>query len=274
MEITPAIFVVIVGAAFLCEYIDSSLGMGYGTTLTPLLLIAGFAPLQVVPAILFSEFLTGIIAGLFHHKSGNIKLDFKRDNELLKRRLGGLGYIPKSRDSKVIFILTLSGITGAVISVFVAVNISKVVLKTYIGAMVLAIGIMILTQRKHEFGFSWKRLIAIGLISSFNKGISGGGYGPLVTGGQILSGRSAKESIGSTSFTEGLVCLVAFLLYIVLKGNIYWKMTIPLIIGAVASTPLAAFTTKKLKSGILKLVMGILISVLGALTLAKVYILK
>jgi len=35
----------------------------------------------------------------------------------------------------------------------------------------------------HSPSFSWKRLIAIGLISSFNKGISGGGYGPLVTGG-------------------------------------------------------------------------------------------
>ena len=31
----------IVTAAFLCEYVDSTLGMGYGTTLTPLLLILG-----------------------------------------------------------------------------------------------------------------------------------------------------------------------------------------------------------------------------------------
>ena len=36
-------------AALFCEYIDSALGMGYGTTLTPLLLLAGFDPLEIVP---------------------------------------------------------------------------------------------------------------------------------------------------------------------------------------------------------------------------------
>ena len=49
--------------ALACEYLDSSLGMGYGTTLTPILLLAGFAPLDIVPAILLSEALTGAAAG-------------------------------------------------------------------------------------------------------------------------------------------------------------------------------------------------------------------
>ncbi len=43
--------------AFICEYVDSSLGMGYGTTLTPLLLIMGYNPLQIVPAVLLSELI-------------------------------------------------------------------------------------------------------------------------------------------------------------------------------------------------------------------------
>ena len=37
------------------EYIDSTLGMGYGTSLTPILLLLGYSPAQVVPAVLFSE---------------------------------------------------------------------------------------------------------------------------------------------------------------------------------------------------------------------------
>lgn len=61
-------------AALACEYLDSSLGMGYGTTLTPLLLIAGFEPLQVVPAVLLSELLTGVTAGALHHRDGNVDL--------------------------------------------------------------------------------------------------------------------------------------------------------------------------------------------------------
>ena len=40
--------------AFVCEFVDSTLGMGYGTSLTPILLLMGFEPLQVVPAVPFS----------------------------------------------------------------------------------------------------------------------------------------------------------------------------------------------------------------------------
>ena len=40
--------------AFICEYMDSTLGMGYGTTLTPILLMMGYNPLQIVPVVLIS----------------------------------------------------------------------------------------------------------------------------------------------------------------------------------------------------------------------------
>ena len=43
----------IVPLAFVCEFIDSTLGMGYGTSLTPILLLMGLEPLQVVPAVLY-----------------------------------------------------------------------------------------------------------------------------------------------------------------------------------------------------------------------------
>ena len=65
--------------AFICEFFDSTLGMGYGTTLAPLLLLMGYEPLQVVPALLFSEFVTGITAAHFHHNTGNV--DFGRGTE-------------------------------------------------------------------------------------------------------------------------------------------------------------------------------------------------
>ena len=43
----------IVLLAFFCELVDSTLGMGYGTTLTPLLLAVGYEPIAIVPAVLF-----------------------------------------------------------------------------------------------------------------------------------------------------------------------------------------------------------------------------
>lgn len=142
--------------AFFCEYVDSSLGMGYGTTLTPVLLLLGYPPLLIVPTVLFSEFLSGLTAGAFHHRLGNISLH------------------RGSRDLGVILALAATGVVGTSIAVFVAINIPKTVLKGYIGAMVLAMGVLVFIFRRHQIRFSWGRIVSLGAISAFNKGISGG----------------------------------------------------------------------------------------------------
>ena len=136
--------------AFFCEYIDSALGMGYGTTLTPILLIAGFAPLEVVPAVLLGQIAGGLVGGLAHQRVGNISLDFRRDEELIREKLRWLLYLPKSSDAKVVFVLVLCGIVGALVGVFSAVSIPSLALKAYIGAMVLAIGLLVVRQRANQ----------------------------------------------------------------------------------------------------------------------------
>ena len=60
-----AVLLLVVAAfAFICEYLNASLGMGYGTTLAPLLLLLGFQPLQVVPAVLLGQLAGGFFGGL------------------------------------------------------------------------------------------------------------------------------------------------------------------------------------------------------------------
>jgi uncharacterized membrane protein YfcA len=138
--------------------------------------------------------------------------------------------------------------------------------------MILIIGLIILVRRKRGFSFSWKGLIAVGLISAFNKGASGGGYGPLVTGGQIISGRDARSSIGSTTLAEALVCIVAFLIYLAMRVDIRWTLAAAIAIGSVLASPPAALTTKKIQTGSLKLTIGIIVTLLGVLTLARIYV--
>ncbi|GAG53435.1 unnamed protein product, partial [marine sediment metagenome] len=225
-------------------FVDASLGMGYGTTLTPVLLIIGFAPLEVVPAVLLGQLVGGLVGGLAHYRLGNISLDFRRD-EQVKKRLRWLGYLPRSTDSKIIFILVVSGVIGALVGVFSAVNISEVALKTYIGAMVLVIGIIILLRKRREGTISWKGLIGVGLVSSFNKGISGGGYGPLVTGGQIISGGGVRSSVGNTTLAEAMVCIVGFLCYVFVKGDIFWTLAAATSIGSIVAAPFAALIVRK-----------------------------
>lgn len=268
MEITIAIFVAVAAISLLCEFMDASLGMGYGTTLTPVLLIIGFAPLEVVPAVLLGQLVGGLVGGLAHHRLGNISLDFRRDEEI-KERLRWLGYLPRSTDSKIIFILVVSGVIGALVGVFSAVNISRVALKTYIGAMVLVIGIIIIARRRREGLISWKGLIGVGLVSSFNKGISGGGYGPLVTGGQIISGGEARSSIGNTTLAEAMVCIVGFLCYVFVKGDIFWTLSAATSIGSVVAAPFAAVVVKKVTAQKLKIAIGVITIILGIFTLLK-----
>ncbi|MCD6337220.1 MAG: hypothetical protein J7M01_03180, partial [Candidatus Marinimicrobia bacterium] len=65
------IIILIIFAAFICEIIDSSLGMLYGTILSPSLIIAGFDPLIVVPSILLSQAVGSFIASIMHHRLDN-----------------------------------------------------------------------------------------------------------------------------------------------------------------------------------------------------------
>lgn len=262
--------------AFLCEYMDSTLGMGYGTTLTPVFLLMGFSPMQIVPAILLSELVSGLLAGFFHHREGNVDLKPKSaDIFKIRKMLSPLGYIETFRKTvplhlKVALLLAVCSIAGTVAAVFVAVNIPKFWLKLYIGCLVLSMGIVILICFNRNFKFSWEKIGFLGLIASFNKGMSGGGYGPVVTGGQILSGVEGKSAVGITSLAEGLTCLVGVIAYTLISKNpVDWKLAPYIIIGAVLSVPLSAKSVKWISTKKLKLAIALLTIMLGTLTIVK-----
>jgi len=248
---TVLVGVVLFIMAFVAEYVDSSLGMGYGTSLTPVLLILGFSPLQIVPAVLFSEFLSGVTAGGLHHKIGNVNLSWK------------------TRAGKIMLIMTACSIVGTVVAVAVALALPKHLVKLYIGVMIVCIGVFILIGNRFMGSFSWIKIIVLGTIAAFNKGISGGGYGPLVTGGQVIVGVPGKKAIGITSLAEGLVCLVGLVLYVSFHGWFDWSLALPLTLGAMVSVPAATWTVKLLPERALRRSIGYATLFLGGLTLIK-----
>ncbi|MCC7552265.1 sulfite exporter TauE/SafE family protein [Candidatus Micrarchaeota archaeon] len=259
--------------AFICEYIDSTFGMGYGTTLTPLLLGMGFEPLQIVPAILVSEFITGMAAAFVHHEFGNVHFDFKNDSEHeMVKKLGKLGYLPKSQASKIFMILAACSVVGAVIAVLISVNMPKFYLKLYIGILVLTMGLIILWRRKKEHKFTWKRVTGLGILAAFNKGMSGGGYGPVMVSGQVLTGVDSKSAIGITSLAESVTCLVGIIMFFILGTVIDWTLTPYLTIGALASVPFCAITVKKMDKQMLVKIIGIITVILGVYTLYNLFV--
>ncbi|HUU78571.1 MAG TPA: sulfite exporter TauE/SafE family protein [candidate division Zixibacteria bacterium] len=297
--------------AFLFEYMDSSLGMGYGTSLTPILLIMGYESYQIVPAVLLSEFVTGLVSAGFHTLFKNMTLGVNKTPQSTKLlNTGNIGTSPssgilvategvsveekesnKSRmkelttDSKVVIVLVLFGVLGTLIATIISAyysysSVFKFGLKIYIGIMVLLMGVLILVFRNRKMKFSFKRIILLGAYAGFNKGVSGGGYGPVCVSGQILSGREGRNAIASTSLSEGVICFVGVVTTLVINIIVShkttgivdigdWGLAPYLMIGAVLSTPLAALTTKKVENRWLKFIVGIFTVVLGLFTLTK-----
>ena len=244
-------FILIGITAFISEYLDSGLGMGYGTALAPILIIIGYHPLGVVPAILISQLITDIAACISHHNLRNVDLKIT------------------SPDFRIAFILGMISSIGVILSVMIALKIPKWLLTLYIGLLVLSMGILILVTIKKPMRFSWRKIMGISFLAAFNKGISGGGYGPLVMGGQMLSGVCAKNAVGITAFAEAITCFVGFIFYLILGKSIDWKLTGLLIVCATGAVPIAALTVKNINSERLKKYVGILITILGLLTLLK-----
>lgn len=264
-------------AAFCCEYVDSTLGMGYGTALTPTLLLFGFAPMQIIPVVLLSELVTGFLAGFLHHRNGNVNFKPRANNMWIKTGGGANSLVAVGGFTeaiplhlKVALLLAICSTVGTVAAVSLAVNIPKFWLKLYIGSLVLLMGIIILFCLNRQFKFSWLRIVLLGMIASFNKGMSGGGYGPVVTGGQILSGVEGKNAIGITSLAEGLTSLVGVIAYMMLSNNhVDWKLAPWIIPAAAMSCPLAALTVKRIKTDRLKPAIATLAVLIGSLTILR-----
>jgi len=259
--------------AFACEYVDSTLGMGYGTALGAILIIFGLDPKQVVFTVLFSELLTGLFSGVMHHYVGNV--NFKTNKIIDVHDIAKIGWKDALKhkftlDLRIAMVIALCGSVGVIIAAVTVFTIPTFYMKMYIGIVVLSMGVLILILRNRQIRFSWPRVVTLGTVAAFNKGMSGGGYGPLVTAGQILSGVNSRNAIGITSLAEGCTCFFGVVTYLLLtKQTPYLDIAPYIIIGALSSVPISAFSVKLINEGALKLAIAFATIVLGALVIIK-----
>lgn len=226
--------------------------MGYGTTLTPVLLAFGYEPLALVPTILLSEFLSGFAASYFHHDSGNV--NFSR----------------RSKDLRVAMLLALGSVLGVAIGVNIAIELPNYFLKLVIGLIITAAGISIWVLHTRTFIFKTWKMFALATIASFNKALSGGGYGPLLTSGQILSGIGGKSSVGITSFSEGFTCMIGVILFLGKGQSFTPDLLFPVVTGALLSVPISTEFVKHTNELTLKKIIAILTTIMGLFTIIKV----
>ena len=245
-------FVVLI-AAFLTGYVDTCVGGGHGTVLTPILILLGFAAAMVVPAVLLSEICIGIVATILNQRVGNIRLSHGEQHR------------------RVLLVLAVCSLVGSFIAVTVAVHAPTKWVNAWIGLIIMAVSVLLLARRGISRELSMRRIAVLGTIAAFNKGLSGGGYGPLLTGGQLLSGVSEKGAVSITPPARGLTGLISVTLYFAAKGHLELNLAAPLVIGSVLAMPAAVSTVAWIEAGLLRKGITIITLVLGVLLVIKAF---
>jgi len=240
--------------AFSLEMIDNGLGGGFGTIMSPLLLIFGYDPKIVVPAILVSEMISGVWGGANHLRYRNVNW----------KAVG----------------VTLAGslVAMSAASYLIGVVLPSAYVKWYISILAFAMGVLVIVKSYgkvkalKENNFSKKWCGALGFIIGFNKGSTGGGYGPLSVSGYILLGIPAAQAIGTTTVAEGIACLLGVVTYGATIG-ISLSMAIPLSVGSFIADPISAWINNRLKEKVEPpfhgRLVGVAMTVLGFITLMK-----
>ncbi|MHA2602728.1 MAG: sulfite exporter TauE/SafE family protein [Candidatus Thorarchaeota archaeon SMTZ1-83] len=246
------IFIPLAILAFVAEYFAATLGMGYGTTLAPILIIIGYEPLVLVPAILSSQFLAGFASAAFHHRFRNMNLAEHID------------------EREAAFLFSVMGIGGVLAAALANINLPAQYVKTYIAITVMAMGMLMIANVRRESGYSRSRLAVIGIFAAFNKGISGGGYGPISTSGQIISGIRPRAAIAITALVEGVICALGIGIYFVLSVYPGFLLTFAITVGALLAAPFSALTTASLEQNLLRSVVAFSTFAIGLVTLILV----
>jgi uncharacterized membrane protein YfcA len=199
----------------------------------------------VVPAALLSQLLANLAVAFFHHQAGNY--NFWKDHQARTAGLlmGGLG-------------LVVSAAT-----MLLAVRVTARYLQLGITVMVIAIGIFMVIAQRIKVTFRMRNVAVLAVVAAFNKAFSGGGYGPLVAGGQVLVGMPVKAAVATTAIAEAMVCTAAVVAYYATGKVIPAFLLLPLVVGALLSTPLSALTLRRLPPDLVKRVMGLTIIALG-----------
>jgi len=175
-----------------------------------------------------------------------------------------------TRYMKIVLVVVLPGLTACVIGALVGVKIPELALSTYIAAVVIVMGIFCVHPYHYKFG--WWKMTAIGLLASFNKAMSGGGFGPVTSSGEILGGVDSKTSIATTTFAKIPICLAGFLIWVLLNREFSWELPIPLLVGAFAGGLLGPWVTKKIHDGKLRVIIGILAIISGFCIVLKLFL--
>jgi len=244
---------------FFAQFVDGTVGMGYGAFSATILVGMGIAPALASDSIHTAEIFTTLFSGVSHLKFGNVKKEW-------------------------LLLLVIPGSIGGAAGAYFLASIPGGTMKPYVAAILLIMGIIVLyrfiprkkSSPSHIFKAlsnpknSSKKIAALGLIAAFFDAVGGGGWGPIATPRLILTeNEEPRKVVGTVNLAEFFITIViAVTFFIVLGTEEYdWSMIGMLLIGGVIESPLAAYLFKKLPAKVLGILVGIALIVYNLRTL-------
>jgi len=226
----------VVWIAMAFEFMDATAGMGFGTAITPLLLVMGFNPKQIVPVVMIQQGVAGLIGTFLHAEYQNVEWKFK----------------PMSETIKLWFYIAIPGMLAvafSVTAVYAVFKFAKVWITLYVCMLLLMMGFISLYQgvSKRERKYRPKMMIGFATLAGFNKGIGGGGYGPVVTIGGLLAGVPAKSMMAVTAISEGTVSTFSIIVWLLMlsSGVVVDYLLLPsMMIATILSAVVAPWATR------------------------------
>jgi len=232
---------VLVGYA--AQFVDGTLGMGYGAFSASLLITLGLYPAIASASVHTAEIFTALVSGVSHLKLGNVKRD-------------------------LVLSLAIPGVAGGVMGAYFLASIPGKTIKPFVACGLLVMGIVVLYRfmtgkipsTPRSEGTSLQKLLALGFVAAFMDAVGGGGWGPIATPGLILTGNhEPRKVVGSVNLVEFFVTIAEVLTFLLVLGpeQFRWDIVGALLIGGVVAAPLAAFLCKRLPHRMLGILIGI-----------------
>lgn len=235
------------GVGIVAQIVDGALGMAYGVTSNSLLLATGLPPAAATATVHVAEAFTTAASGVAHWRLGNI-------------------------DKRIFGRIVIPGVIGGVIGVLVVTSIDGKVLRPWISAYLLIMGLYIIFRAFRTVRFTnvvGNRLIPIAFFGGFADSVGGGGWGPVVTTTMIGSGHEPKTTIGSVNAAEFFVTLASGFSFALLIGIQHWESVVGLVLGGLLVAPFAARLTRHIDRKLLMILVGTLIVLLSAFTIYR-----
>lgn len=225
---------------FGAQLVDGALGMAFGVICNVLLVaVIGVPPARASANVHIVETFTTAVSGISHALHGNI-------------------------DKRLFLRLLVPGIVGGVAGAYLLTNIDAEVVKPFVLAYLVAIGIYLLIRGiLFPPGESKKPKVVepLGLVGGFLDAAGGGGWGPIVTSNLLVQGVEPRRVVGTVSAVEFFLTATVSATFIYHLGvRDFATATLGLLIGGVLAAPIGAVMAKRIPTKILLILVGVVLT--------------